>query len=150
MSSLYVRNQLKQFLSTYAPSEKVVDLTAEFSELSDLLETYEISLNDTWTGVQFIGHDEVPITVGSNNSHGKYRETGAIYIHVVDIASLGVSDRILARAESLRDLLRGRKLGTMFLESMTPVNFESGAALRFEDGYMCGSFMLSYQNDKDF
>ena len=80
---------------------------------------------------------------------GKFRETGAVYIHVVDLAKLGVSDTILTRAEALRDLFRGQKIGRMFIESMTPVNFGAGAALRFEDGYMCGTFILGYLYDRD-
>jgi hypothetical protein len=149
LSSLYVRSQIKAFLATNAPTEKVVDLTGEFEELEDILAEAGIGMMDDWVGVQFVGSDEVPISVGSTNTKGKYRETGAVHIHVVSIAKLGVSDTILARAETLRDLFRGQRIGTMFIESVTPSNFEAGAALRFEDGFMSGAFLIGYQNDKD-
>ena len=149
MSSPYVRTQVKDFLAANIPSENVVDLTGEYEDLEDMLANQGVSSPGPWLGLQFIGGDEIPITIGSNNIQGKYRETGAIYIHVVDVASLGVSDSILTRAQTLRELFRGQRLGSMFIESVTPVNFEAGAALRFEDGYMSGTFFMGYQNDVD-
>jgi hypothetical protein len=149
MSSAYVRTQFKNFIASNAPTEKVVDLSGQFAELTDVLTENSVGVNDTWLGIEFIGDDEVPITVGSNNTQGKYRETGAVYIHVVDIAKLGVSGTILTRAETLRALFRGRKIGTIFVESVTPVSFESGATLQFENGYMSGSFILGYLSDLD-
>lgn len=149
MSSSYVRTHIKNFLSANAPTEKFVDLSALYAELPDALNEMGVTPDDPWVGLEFIGDDEVPITVGSNNTHGKYRETGAIYIHVVDVAKLGVSGSILTRAETLRTLLRGQRIGSMIIESVTPVSFEGGATLQFEGGYMSGSFILSYQSDTD-
>ncbi len=149
MSSSYVRTQIKAFLATNAPTEKVVDLTGLHDELEDLLASESISMTEPWLGVQFVGGDENPITINSNNTQGKYREEGAVYIHVVDIAKLGVSDTILARAETLRALFRGQKIGTMLIGSVSTINFEAGAALRFEDGFISGAFIFSYQSDLD-
>ena len=150
MSSQYVRTEIKNFLSAQWPLEKWVDLTGEFSELPDMLDEASVGPSDPWVGIEFVGEDERPITVGSNNTQGKYRETGAIYIHVVDIAKLGVSANILTRAEAIRASLRGQKVGSVLIESVTPVSFGSGAALQFEGGYMSGSFILGYQCDFDF
>lgn len=149
MSSSYVRTQFKDFLSTNATSENVIDLTGHYEEFQDLIESSGITSEDPWLGIEFIGSDEIPITVGSTNVQGKYRETGAVYIHVVDIAKLGVADILLSRAETLRNLFRGQRLGTIFIESVTPVNFAAGAALRFESGYMSGSFIIGYERDLD-
>ncbi len=149
MSSAYVRTTVKAFLAANAPTEDVIDLSGQFDELQDLLADNSIPNNSPWLGVQFIGDGEVPIVVGSNNTKGKYRETGAIYIHVVNIAKLGVSDSIVTRAEILRDLFRGQRIGDVVIESVSPVNFESGAALRFEGGFMCGSFIMGYYKDLD-
>lgn len=148
MSSVAVRTLIKDFLSANT-EEKVVDLSGEFDVLEDMLESKSISVDDSWVGIEFIGNEEIPITIGSNNSSGKFRETGAVYIHVVDVAKLGVSDTILTRGEALRDLFRGQKIDRLFVESMTPINFGAGAALRFEDGYMCGTFILGYLYDRD-
>lgn len=150
MSGAIVRTEIFNFLAANAPTESVVDLNGQYDELEDLLADSGIGPNDPWLGVQFVGDAEIPITIGSNNTTGKYRETGVVLLHVVAIAKLGVSDTILTRAETLRTLFRGQKLGTMFIESMTPVQFDQGAALKFEDGYMCGTFILSYLNDIDF
>jgi hypothetical protein len=149
MSSSYVRTQIKNFLTANAPTESIVDLSGQYEELQDLLTRLSISMDGPWVGVQFIGNEEVPITVNSTNTSGKYRETGAVYIHVIDIAKLGVSDSILTRAETLRSLFRGQKIGSIFIESVTPTNFESGAALTFEDGFMSGTFILGYLRDLD-
>lgn len=149
MSSSYVRTQFKDFLAANAPDETLIDLTAQFDDLDEVLEQSGI-VDSPWLGIDFVGSDEVPITIGSSNTSGKYREEGAVYLHVVDIAKLGVSDSILSRAETLIGILRGQRIGTIFVESITPVNFGAGAALSFEDGYMSGSFIVAYQNDKDF
>jgi hypothetical protein len=149
MSSAYVRTQLKSFLTTNAPTEDFVDLTAQYGEINTFLADAGVSPEDPWIGLQFFGDNEVPITINSDNTRGKYRETGSVFIHVIDIAKLGVGDSILSRVETLRDLLRGRKIGTMFIETVSPVNFEAGASLNFEGGFMTGSFILTYLNDLD-
>lgn len=149
MSSAYIRQQVFDFLALNAPSETVIDLTLQYAEIPTLVEDAGLTPDDPWTGVEFVGNDERPITIGSNNAQGKYRETGAIIIHVIGLAVFGGAGSILSRAETLRNLFRGQRLGTMFIESMTPVNTEAGAALRFEDGYMTASFILSYENDID-
>lgn len=149
MSSSAVRTAFKTFLSTYAPTENVVDLTGRFDELQDMLAEESLGPDDLWLGIEFIGSDEIPITVGATNTSGKYRETGAVYIHIVDIAKSGVDDLILARAETIRGLFRGQRIGSIYIESVTPVNFAAGAALQFEGGYMSGSFIIGYLSDID-
>lgn len=147
MSSSYVRSQLKTFLSAGAPTEDILDLTGQYQELQDFLTANSVGLSDPWVGVQFIGNEEIPVTVGSTNADGKYRETGAVYIHVVDIAKLAVHDSILARAESLRNLLRGARIGDIVIESVTPPNFGEGATLNFDGGYISASFIIAYNRD---
>lgn len=147
MSSVYVRTQIKSFLTTNAPTEKVADMTGQFQELQDFLTTNSIGLSSPWIGIQFVGNDETPITVGATNSHGKYRENGAVYFHIVDIAKLAVHDLILARAETIRNLLRGARIGDIVIESVTPPNFGEGATLNFDGGYISGSFIVAYYRD---
>lgn len=149
MSSSLVRTGIKNFLTANAPSENLVDLSALYAELPDALNELGVTPEETWLGLEFMGEDEVPITVGANNTKGKYRETGMVYIHVVDIAKLGVSSSILSRAETLRALLRGQRIGSIVIESVTPVSFERGATLQFEGGYMSGSFIVGYYADID-
>jgi hypothetical protein len=148
MSSAYVRTQIKDFLETNS-SEDVVDLTADFQEIKELLDDSGIQPDAPWLGVQFQGDDEIPVALAATNDQGKYRETGAIYIHVVSTARLGVGDALLTRGEVLRNLFRGRRIGDILIESVTPMNFDSGATLQFEGGYMSGSFLMAYQRDLD-
>ena len=150
MSSVNVRTAIANFLAANAPTEKQIDLTAQYAELKELIEDAGLGPEESWIGLQFIGDDEIPITVPATNTQGRYRETGAIFIHVVEIASklrLGGGNPLLTRGETLRNLMRGRRIGAILIESVTPMNFEAGATLQFEGGYMSGSFVASYQYD---
>ena len=149
MSSKYVRDEIKSFIDANS-AEPLIDLTGEFDNIKDLVIKAGLQRQDPWVGIQFIGSDEIPITVGSTNVQGKYRESGSIYIHVVDVAKLGAADAILNRSEALRDLLRGQRIGNrIVIESVTPTNFGEGATLSFEGGYTSGSFLVGYEYDKD-
>lgn len=148
MSSATVRSTVKSFIES-ASSEKFVDLTARFEMVSALLESEGIGMDDDWVGIEFIGHDEVPITIPATNSTGKYRETGGIFFHVVTRAKIASGNSILTRGEALRDSLRGQNISGIRVDSVSPLNFGQGAALHFEDGWMSGSFILSYEFDKN-
>lgn len=147
MSSLYVREQIMDFLEANAPSETFVDLTVQFAEMKEFLEENSLESEDNWVGVEFIGSDEVPITVPATNDQGLYREDGAVYIHVVAPAAIGVGNGLLTRGESLRNLLRGRRIGEVKIESVTPLNTAEGATLQFDGGFMSASFIVSYERD---
>lgn len=149
MSSQYVRDQITDFIEANAPTENLIDLTAQYQELPDLISDEGLTASDPWLGLEFIADDEIPITVPATNTQGKYRETGAVYLHVVGIAKLGVASSILARGETLRNLFRGRRIGNVIIDSVTPLSFGAGTTLNFEGGYTSGSFIASYQNDLD-
>jgi hypothetical protein len=148
MSSVYVRTQIKDFLDDNS-NEDVIDLTAQFDEIKELLSENDIQPDAPWLGLSFIGDDEVPVSLAATNDQGLYRETGAIHFHVVSEAKVGVGDALLTRGETLRDLFRGRRIGEIVIDSVTPMNFDSGATLQFEGGYMSGSFFASYRRDKN-
>ena len=147
MSSSYVRTQIKNFIAAEAPTETAIDLTALYQELRDLLDENSIDPDSPWLGIQFIGDEEVPISLSATNDQGLYRETGAIYFHIVDVAKIGAGNGLLTRGESLRNLLRGRRIGDIMIDSVSPLNFDAGATLQFEFGYMSGSFICGYRRD---
>lgn len=147
MSSVYVRAEIKNFIATEFPLEKVIDLSGQYETMDQIIANEGLAPDDPWLGIEFIANDEVPITVPATNSQGRYREDGAIYFHIVEVASLGNSGTILSRGESLRNKLRGQRIGQIIVESITPLNFGSGATLQFEGGYTSASFVLSYQRD---
>ncbi len=149
MSSVYVRTQILGFLQSEASSETVVDLTSVYQEIKELLTEAGVQPDAPWLGVQFIGDDEIPIALAATNDQGKYRETGAIYFHLCAVAQIGNSGGLLTRGEVLRNLFRGRRIGNILVQSVTPMNFDNGATLQFEGGYMSGSFLMSYQHDLD-
>lgn len=148
MSSAYVRTQIKDFLEAES-DETVIDLTALFKDFKQMLAEAGVQPDASWLGLQFIGDDEIPIALAATNDQGKYRETGAIYFHVATVAKIGAGDGLLTRGETLRDLFRGRRIGSITIDSVTPMNFDSGATLEFEGGYMSGSFLASYRRDLD-
>lgn len=147
MSSKFVRDEVKSFLTTNAPTENLIDLTAKSDVLKDLLTDAGLTYKDPWLGIQFISGPEEPISVVSTNSSGRYRELGAIFLHVVAYNSSTVADTILTRTETLRDLLRGRRINGIIIEGVAPANFESGATLQLEGGYQSASFIVDYKRD---
>jgi len=149
MSSKYVRDQVKAKMAGL--TEPVLDLSGQFDKLKDFLADNGVNPGrDPWYGLQFVPSEDVPITVGSDNTQGKYREIGIVFIHVVEMAANVSSDNIVDRGETIRDLFRGERLGTMIIEGVTPINFESAATLQFEGGYTSGSIVLNYYRDFDF
>lgn len=147
MSSSYVRTKIKDFLTAGAPSESAVDLTAAFEDFKQMLADAGVQPDAPWLGLQFIGNDEVPVSLSATNVQGMYRETGAIYVHVVGVSRIGVGDSLLARGETLRNLFRGSRIEDIVIESVAPMNFDLGATLEFEGGYTSGSFFVSYYRD---
>lgn len=149
MSSKFVRDQIISFMETQFPTESVIDLTGEFLELEDVLKGKSLNHGDPWLGVQFLGAQEVPVDIGATNTRGKYRENGAIYLHVVDVAKLGVNNAILNRAEAIRDKFRGQRIGPILIEGVSPANFGEGITLSFSGGYTAAVIQVDYQRDLD-
>ncbi len=148
MSSSYVRSQVKDFLEANS-GETVIDLTAQFDEMREVLAEAGLQPNAAWLGLQFVGNTETPIALAATNDKGKYRESGAVILHVVATAEIGVGNALLARGETLRNLFRGRRIGDIIIDSVEPMNFDNGATLEFSGGYISGSFIMSYRRDLD-
>lgn len=150
MSSKFVRDSFNTFMETEFPDENIIDLTAHFEEIEDLLAHYDLTINDPWVGIQFIGSDEVPISIQSQNQKGCFREIGAIYIHVVAVSHFKAHKEILTRAEAIRDKLRGRRINeTVVIEQVGPANFGEGITLNFESGYTAAAITIYYRRDID-
>lgn len=147
MSSTYTRTQIKNFLAANAPTESVIDLTGVFQEIKELLADNDIQPDAPWLGLEFIGNEELPISLAATNDQGLYRETGSVSFHVVAIAQIGVGDQVLARGDVLRNLFRGARIGQVLVTGMTLVNFGHGATLDFEGGYIAGTFQVTYERD---
>ena len=148
MSSKYVRDQIEQFITDNLTNETLVDVTAEFDDLEKFLATQGVTYEDDWLGIQYIGSDELPVSVFANNSNGKYRETGALFLHVVEPARNAAKDDILDRSEIIRDAFRGQRIGDVVVEGVTPINFESAATLQFEGGFTSASVVVNYYYDR--
>jgi hypothetical protein len=147
MSSSYVRTQIKAFIAAELATENVIDLTAEYAELQDMLDDNGLTYTDSWLGIQFIGSEEIPINVGANNTSGCYREDGSVFLHVVAPATDSAASDLLTRAEALRTAFRGQRINDMIIEGVTPPNFEAGATLQFEAGFTSASVIVNYQRD---
>lgn len=145
MSSVVVREKIMNFLTTNFPSEKFVDMSVDYRELSEILEEYNIARRDSWVGVQFVGSDEQHMVLGSKEK-GTYRELGAVYLHIVAPAQLGVANILLPRIESYRNAFRGQRIDSLVVEKTTPPDFGSGT-LQFEDGFLSGTTAIHYYND---
>jgi hypothetical protein len=151
MSSLNVRTEIKNYFSAELPGEVLIDWTSEERPLGAILQENSLDHNDSFYAIQFIGSDEEPIAIASNTNQGCYRETGAIYFHVVvpsgRIGGQTAAERLLPKAEALRDILRGARINGVVIESVTPPNTEAGATLEFEQGFMSASVIAAYYYD---
>lgn len=149
MSSAYVRTQIKNFIATNLPTENSVDLTNEFDTVGEMLVASGYhEYKDPWLGIQFIGSDELPVSISSTNLKGKFRETGSVFLHVVEPAKRTIAtDNILTRGEALRSNLRGQRIGDIIVESVTPLNFEATSTLQFEGGFTSASVIVNYYRD---
>lgn len=148
MSSSAVRTQITNYLQANS-AETLLDISGVYDEMQDFLDDNAVGPSDNWVGLQFVGDSEEPITIDADGTKGKYRETGQVLIHVVAPVGFGIVPAIMARAETLRNLLRGRRIGDIIIESVTPANFGFGAALQFEGGYTAATFICGYERDFD-
>lgn len=146
MSSEMVRTGVKNFLAAQS-TEKVVDITGEYAEFRDMLSQAGVASNAPWLGLEFIGDGELPVSLTATNDKGLYRETGSIVLHVCAEAKIGVGNLLIQRGEVLRNLFRGRRIGPVVVEGVTPVNTGRGATLEFDGGYVSGSITISYYCD---
>lgn len=146
MSSPIVRDAVKNFLDD-SSDEDVVDLSGEFGELKELLGENEIQPDAPWLGIEFIGNEELPISLSATNEQGLYREIGSVLLHVCAEAKIGGGQVIIDRGEVLRKLFRGRRIGSIVVESVSPLNFGPGATLEFDGGYVSGTITVAYHLD---
>ena len=152
MSSTAVRTKFEAFMTAQNPTEKFALMDGGYQELEDFLaaQTPAIDPGEAWVGIQYVPNDEDPITVPATNTTGKYRETGLIFVHVVDIAKLTASAAIIGRCEAMRDKLRGQNINGLRVLSVSPQNFSEGATLDFEGGgYISATFTVEFEHDKD-
>lgn len=146
MSSPIVRDAVKNFLDD-SSDEDVVDLSGEFGELKELLGENEIQPDAPWLGIEFIGNEELPCSLSATNEQGLYREIGSVLLHVCAEAKIGGGQVIIDRGEVLRKLFRGRRIGSIVVESVSPLNFGPGATLEFDGGYVSGTITVAYHLD---
>lgn len=146
MSSTAVRTLVKDFLEAES-SETVIDLTAQFDDLRAMLGEEGVQPDSPWLGLEFVGDGEEPISLSADNTKGLYREVGLIQLHVCAVAKIGVGAGLITRAEVLRNLFRGRRIGGIVVESVSPINTGPGATLEFEAGYVSGTVSVAYHFD---
>lgn len=148
MSSSFVRTQiLNYFASDITTETNVLDVTAKFDFLLDFLNDNGVTAKDRWLGLQFVGAEEQPISVPANNSQGRYREFGSIFVHIVEVARSNSDVQLITRSENIRQKLRGLNLNGVRIESVSPPNFEFGATLNFDGGYTACAIIVNYEYD---
>lgn len=147
MSSLPVRNLFRDFLQANS-AEKVVDITGHFEDLRELLSVSGVAEDSPWLGIDFSADGEEPVSLTADNEKGLYREYGLLMLHVCAIAKIGVGSNLETRAETLLNLFRGRRIGSIVIERVTPLNTGPGATLEFDAGYVSGTVTVQYHSDK--
>ena len=69
-------------------------------------------------------------------------------MHVV--APIGpnvVYTNIIDRAETLMGIFRGKRIGEIVIESITPMNTERGTTIEFDNSFTSGTFFVNYYRD---
>lgn len=147
MSSSAVRTRIINFLTSESAETHIIDLTGEIEDIDDLLARQSVPRQDGWLGVTFVGDIIEPRSLSATNTSGCYREFGAVLLHVVERGRIGVRDVILPRATALDILFRGRNISDLRVQNITPPNFESGATLDFEGGFVSATINIAYEYD---
>lgn len=148
MSSKYVRDTIKAYIATVAPSYKVVDMTGEYREVKELLADKVIASGEVWIGIDFLKGQVIPITIGTNNTHGKYRETAGFNVQVNGIAKPGGADDAITLAQSIIDSIQVTRPGGIWIDSHeTPA--DNGSGFNFEQGFITIDFTMRYIYDLD-
>ena len=143
MSSKYVRETINQYLTDNS-AETFIDISGEFRELLDMVKDNGVGVDDNWIGVQYAASVEEPISIQAKC----YREFGVVLMHVVAPISLNVIyTNILDRAETIMNLFRGKRIGDIVIESITPLNTEKGTTLEFDNNFTSGTFFVNYYRD---
>lgn len=137
---------VRQFLADNS-DETVIDLTGHYEDLRQMVTDAGVQPDAPWLGLEFIGDTEEPVSLAADNSKGLYREYGVLQLHVVAVAKIGVGAGLESRAEALRNLFRGRRIGGIIVESVSPVNTGPGATLEFEGGYVSGTVSVIFHYD---
>lgn len=147
MSSSKVRLEVKSLFASNIPGENLVDLSAQYSSIPEVLSKKGITLANNWCGILFIGDREETVSLAADNTRGCYRERGMVQVFVMAPAQANVSDLMVARADAIRNVFRGRNLNGVMIEEVTPPNTEQGAILELESNYMCAAFDIIYYLD---
>lgn len=148
MSSVYVRDEIKAFIAANS-AETVVDISMDYRDLEEMLSDNSLDYESQWIALQFVGSEEVPLGLTANNTQGKYRETGLVFIHVINPIIGSYASQILSRSETLRNLFRGQRINDIIVESVGPINTDDGTTLQFEAGFTSGTFAVNYYRDLD-
>ena len=147
MSSLAVRTAVRQFLTDNIPAETVVDITGHFEDLRQLLADAGVQPDAPWLGLDFSSDGEEPVSLTADNTRGLYREYGLIQLHVCALAKIGAGADLETRGEALLNLFRGRRIGNIIVERVSPINTGPGATLEFDAGYVSGTVTAQYHYD---
>lgn len=148
MSSSAVRTAILQFLEDNS-SETVVDLTGHYEDIREMLEGSSVAQDAPWLGIDFSTDGEEPVSLTADNEKGMYREYGLVLLHVCAVAKLGVGADLVTRGEALLNLFRGRRIGDIIVERVSPLNTGPGATMEFENGYVSGTVTVQYHCDKN-
>jgi len=125
MSSVNVRTLVNDFLTANW-------ITTPFFDLSDFTTNSDLPINttDSWLGIQYFGGVEDIQSIPAKC----YRETGAISFHIVSPSGF-TSTAALTLCEQLRDLLRDRRLGSLYFMEVRPPTDQSGKAIKFDGAW---------------
>jgi hypothetical protein len=139
MSSKYVRNQLEDWFA-----DNWTD--TPFFIVDDHEDISSIPSNNTaaWVGIEYVSSSERVNCLPAN----MWDERGTIFLHVV-IPNGWQSVHAIEYGDKLQKLLRGVRMGSLVIESVSPVISQSPPAIERTSEWNGFVLLASYQSIKE-
>jgi hypothetical protein len=138
MSSLYVRNQIEDWMA-----DNWTD--TQFYVIDDHQDISTIPANNTdaWVGIEYVSSSERVESMPANY----WNERGTVFFHIVT-PNGWQSKHAIEYGDKLQKLLRGIRLECLVIESVSPVISQSPPALEKTSEWNGFVLVMSYQSIK--
>lgn len=139
MSSGYVRNQLEDYLAENW-SDTLFYVVDDHEDIS----TIPANNTDAWVGVEYVSASERVNCLPAN----MWDERGTVFLHIIT-PNGWASSHAITYGDKLQRLLRGNRIGSLVIESVSPVISQSPPAIEKTSEWNGFVLVLSYQSIKE-
>ena len=138
MTTPAIRQALIAYITPLVAPLQVFDLTEDTS-VADL----PVNSTQECLLVDFIAASDSMVTIGGEGNQG-WEQDGTVALHWLMPTGFAVAP-VMAKSETLRLALRGRRIGKVALESVEPF-MQSGSPIGIDGGWTGLSSLIYYTN----